>query len=74
MWLNNMKSLLENGKVGQCPFCKSDNTDYNATKLTENNMGYLVMWCNDCKHSHIISRLKITDNMKSNQNVPNDLI
>ena len=73
MWLKNIESLKLSGKIGLCPFCKSGDTDYNATKVLD-NMGYLVMWCNKCKHSHIISRLKITDDMNNNREVPCDLI
>lgn len=72
-WLKNLENFAKRGTVGQCPVCKSENTDYNATKVVD-DMGFAVMWCNDCKHSHIISRLKVTEDMKTNQKVPDDLI
>ncbi len=72
-WLKNLESFANKGIVGNCPICKSNNTDYNATKIVD-DMGFVIMWCNNCKHSYVISRLKITENMKTNQKVPNDLI
>lgn len=72
-WLPNLENFAENRTVGNCPYCNSDNTNYNATKIMD-DYGYVVMWCNDCKHSYIISRLKITNDMKTNEHVPIDLI
>lgn len=72
-WQKNLENLATKGKIGKCPYCQSENTDYNATKVVD-NMGYAVMWCNDCKHSNIISKLEVTNNMKTNQIIPNDLI
>ena len=37
-WLKNLESLSECGKVGSCPFCGSDDTGYNATKV-DGDMG-----------------------------------
>ena len=73
-WIQNIETLATTGSVGKCPCCKSDNTDYNATKLTSDDMGYAIMWCNDCKQSYVLSRLKITPELKTNQLVPKDLI
>lgn len=73
-WIQNIEALTTTGTVGACPYCKSNNTDYNATKITSDNMGYLIIWCNNCKHAYVLSRMKITPELKTNQLVPNDLI
>ena len=63
-WLKNIESLSECGKVGPCPFCGSNDTSYNAKKVN-GNMGYVVIWCNECKKSHVISRANITEKMNN---------
>ena len=71
-WLDNMVTLWEKGMVGKCPYCKSDNTDYNAT-IIQDDMGFILMWCNDCKKGFNISRAKITSNLKTNNKPPKDI-
>ena len=68
-WLRNLESLSECDKVGSCPFCGSNDTGYNATKVN-GDMGYVVIWCNECKKSHVISRANITEKMNNGQDVP----
>lgn len=71
-WLKNLESLSECGKVGSCPFCGSNDTGYNATKV-DGDMGYVVIWCNECKKFHVISRAKITEKMNKGQDIPKEI-
>lgn len=72
-WLKNIENIINTGKVGTCPVCKSENTDYNAKKVVD-DWGYMVVWCNDCKHHHVVSRMKVDSSYKTNQNIPENLI
>lgn len=71
-WINNLESLSKSGVVGRCPFCDGSNTCYNVTKVS-GNMGYAVLWCNDCGEFHVVSRLEITELMKNGREVPASL-
>lgn len=72
-WLNNIESVLKNKNSGMCPFCKSSNTNYSADKVND-DYGYCVVWCNDCKRALNISIMKISDDMVTNNEIPKDLI
>lgn len=72
-WLRNLENLVTNHKVGECPFCNSKDTKFKAEK-TQGNMGYLVMWCENCKHVYNISRVKITRDIITDNQIPKDLI
>lgn len=64
-WMKCIKSIQENGKSGKCPKCNSENTDYAYVLVDKsNNLGYLDVWCNECKSIEHISRVKIQDNLK----------
>ena len=54
-WKQNLINIYEYNKVGKCPFCGSENTDFGFVKL--NKIGYGDLWCNDCKHAFHISRV-----------------
>ena len=71
-WLDNIENLAKNGEVGNCPYCNGKNTDYNASVI-EDNMGFIIMWCNDCKKAYNVSRMKITSNLKTNNEPPKDI-
>lgn len=71
-WLKNLESLSKCGEVGPCPFCGSKNTSYNATKV-DGTMGYVVVWCNECKKSRVISRANITEMMSRGRDIPKGL-
>ena len=46
-WLKNLKVFALEGKVGDCPYCRSEDTDYMYYKRTDMR-SYLEMWCNSC--------------------------
>lgn len=71
-WMKNLISFAERGEVGECPYCDSDDTAYNATR-NNGNIGYAVLWCNHCKRAFVISRLEITDVMNNSQEIPKGL-
>lgn len=69
----NLKSIIDKNIQGNCPVCNSINTDYSMSVIEyKTNMGYSVIWCNDCKNAFYISRIKISSNMK-NSLIPEDL-
>lgn len=72
-WLKNIESIALNNTPGKCPCCGSFNTEYNAIKLIDNNYGYCVIWCNDCKNAFNVSRMKILQNTITDKKIPNDL-
>lgn len=72
-WIKNLESIALNNEAGECPICKSKNTDYGFTVvLAESDMGYGAIWCNDCHNGYHISRCKIENGMKI-QNVPTNI-
>lgn len=72
-WLGCIEHIAKDNTPGKCPYCESENTAYNATKIKD-KFGYAVIWCNKCKKAHIISRIKIENNTTTNADVPSDLI
>ena len=65
-WANNLKSIIDKNNPGNCPVCNGINTDYSMHIIDDKtNMGYGVIWCNDCKNAFHISRIKVSPNMKN---------
>ena len=72
-WLDNLQSIAENNKAGNCPFCDSHNTDHGFVLDDENSkMGHGAIWCNDCKKAYHISRIKISNDMRI-KDIPKNL-
>ncbi len=66
-WLENLQSIVNKGDAGKCPMCGSQNTGYSARVVEDNtNMGYCVVWCNDCKSAFHASRMKVLPGMEAN--------
>lgn len=64
-WLECVKEISISGKPGKCPHCKGDNTDHAYVLIDKDDgVGYLEVWCNDCKKKGHISRVIINDKMK----------
>lgn len=72
-WKNNIVSILDGNGTDKCPFCGSANMDYSTQEIF-NNMGYAVIWCNDCKRAFNMSRLLIKSSFERNTKIPVDLI
>lgn len=65
-WIENLKSIIDKNTPGNCPVCNSINTVYSMHIIdNKTNMGYGVIWCNDCKNAFHISRIKVSLNMKN---------
>ena len=65
-WAKNLKSIFDKNTPSNCPFCNSINTDYSMHIIDDKtNMGYGVIWCNNCKSAFHISRIKVSPNMKN---------
>ena len=59
-WANNLKSIIDKNAPGNCPVCNSINTDYSMHIIDDKtNMGYGVIWCNDCKSAFHISSITV---------------
>ncbi|MCL2057872.1 MAG: hypothetical protein FWH01_02275 [Oscillospiraceae bacterium] len=62
-WNNNLSILIKEGIVGECPFCKSNNTDYTYIKK-KSGRACLDIWCNDCSESEHVDCGSIPPNRK----------
>ncbi len=71
-WNDNIQSIVNKKESGICPFCGSERTDYTFEKITS-NMGYCVIWCNDCKSALHISRTSIAEGYPLGKEIPKDL-
>ncbi len=73
-WFKNLINIQDNGIVGRCPKCSSENTDY-TTRIVdeETSIGYGVVWCNDCKSSLYISRMTVAKDKWSEKEFPKDI-
>lgn len=72
-WLKNITEIIDNRSAGICPYCKSKNTDYRIVRVNE-SMGYLDVWCNDCKRAYHISRMEVSPDIIIEKVLPDDLI
>ena len=51
-WAKNLKSIIDENTPGYCPVCNSVNTGYSMHIIDDKtNMGFGVIWCNDCKNA-----------------------
>ncbi len=72
-WLDNIISIINTRTAGICPYCKSQNTDYQVINVN-GNIGYGDVWCNDCKKAYHISRMETPPDMIVKNTPPEDLI
>jgi transcription elongation factor Elf1 len=72
-WLKNLENIAKNNRAGKCPHCKSEDTEYTATKVN-GDFGYGVVWCNNCKRAYIISRMRIDKDTVTDKTAPKGLI
>ena len=70
-WLDNI-NIIATHNAGKCPFCNSENTDYRIINLSS-DIGYGDVWCNDCKKAFHISRMKISEDIIKNSEIPKSL-
>lgn len=50
---------MEENTIGECPFCGSNDTSFEKVVIKEDSaMGYLKVWCNECKSSDTIDRVQ----------------
>ena len=62
-WRDNMISVHEKGIVGNCPYCKSSDTDYIFWE-NDNERGSLNIWCNSCNERVHVDCGSIPQNRK----------
>lgn len=71
-WFDALISLSE-GKPTNCPNCHGSQT-HATFKHIRNNHGYIVVWCDNCKHGIHISRAKNNGDIPSNLDIPKDIV
>lgn len=71
-WLKNLENISKENTPGKCPYCGSLDTEYTAIRI-KRNMGYAVIWCNNCSNACNVSRVQITDKTIVNKAIPNGL-
>jgi phage FluMu protein Com len=65
-WLECIKSINLTGKSGKCPHCGSSQTDYRYVLLDKaSTIGYLDVWCNNCKTMGHVSRVNVDENSEN---------
>ena len=73
-WIENFKCVMERGNAGKCPFCRSVNMDYKASVVVpESRLGYMDIWCNDCKKAFHVSRMQVPEGIKVDGETPEGL-
>lgn len=72
-WIKNIESIARTSSPGECPYCKSLETEYSAVPIRDTR-GYIVIWCNKCKKACNISRANISDESIIEKPIPKDLI
>ncbi len=73
-WSKNIRNVAFTKTPGNCPMCKSENTDY-ATRITneKTSKGYGVIWCNDCKNNIHLPDMAIELDSSLGKAIPEDI-
>lgn len=69
-WLKIVNDFRDNKDSFECPYCKSKNIGIQAKKVFD--VGYMVIWCNDCKKGIYISRM-LNPIREQNDKIPDDI-
>lgn len=73
-WLDNFNNISNGRKAGKCPFCNGVNVDYKCTVVVpESRLGFMDIWCNDCRKAFHVSRMQVSEDMKTDGEIPKDL-
>lgn len=73
-WIENLKNISDKGSAGKCLFCGSVNMDYKCTVVVpESRLGFMDIWCNDCRKAFHVSRMQVSEDMKTDGEIPKDL-
>ena len=62
-WNDNLVQISKDGTVGDCPYCKSSNTDYVFWE-NKNGRGSLNIWCNSCGERIHVDCSSVPENRK----------
>ncbi len=71
-WLENINNIFENKETGKCPFCNSENTNYRIVRFAV-DFGSCDIWCEDCKKAFHMSRVKVSEDILRNVELPKEL-
>lgn len=72
VWLKNLENLAETKTIGECPYCKSKDTDYTLIGDV-GKMGFGVIWSNNCMNAYHISRIAVDNGYLINKTLPKGL-
>ena len=73
-WGKNIENIAKGKSPGKCPYCGSENTDYNCTiVIPEKRLGHMMIWCNDCMRGYHISRMEVPEGLKTDREIPQGL-
>ena len=73
-WLDVLVNIHEKG-IASCPYCKGHNIDYGYIDSSgKGEIGYGVVWCNDCHHAFKISSVQLSKRSKIIEKEPSGLI
>ena len=73
-WGENLDSIAKENNPGKCPHCGSSRADYKCTiVIPDKKLGYMDIWCNDCQWVYHISRMEVTEGLKTDGEIPKGL-
>lgn len=70
-WFEQINNIA-NGDSAICPNCNSD-TVHAVFRRIRGEYGYIVAWCESCKHGVNISRAKNGETFQQNMDIPDNL-
>ncbi|MDY6267897.1 MAG: hypothetical protein SPL39_02845 [Selenomonadaceae bacterium] len=74
-WFPVLGKLGKHQPLGECPFCHKESLDYGFKVVNKDDkMGFGIVWCKDCHHAAQLSRIKVEDDTKKLEDVPEKLI
>ena len=64
-WLEVLEKL-NNNEQAVCPICKSEDLEYRQVLVDDvDRVGFVAIWCNECKRGYHISRVIFAEDAKN---------
>lgn len=71
-WLNTVAKISESG-TAECPECR-DTAVKAVFKPVRGKSGFIVVWCEQCRHAAIVSRAEDNGAIPKSNQIPENLI